>query len=117
VTAQVKVQKKPIPYTTANDGRQMYLTYCAACHGQDGKGNGPAASALKRQPADLTRLSAENGGRYPTTRVTNVLRNGSPLSAHGSSDMPVWGPLFQSLSASQAAQNTEIQLRMNLNPA
>ena len=40
-----------------HNGKQMYVSYCAPCHGVDGKGNGPVAAALKKQPADLAVLS------------------------------------------------------------
>jgi mono/diheme cytochrome c family protein len=35
-------------------GRAAYATYCASCHGQGGKGDGPAAAALSPKPRDLT---------------------------------------------------------------
>ncbi len=35
------------------DGRQLYATHCAACHGQTGQGEGPAAAGLRRRPANL----------------------------------------------------------------
>ncbi len=35
-------------------GPDLYRLYCATCHGRDGKGNGPAAAALKVPPPDLT---------------------------------------------------------------
>ena len=64
--------------------------------------NGPAASALKVAPANLTQLAKNNGGKFPADRVAQVLRAGkSP--AHGSSDMPVWGPLFSKISNPQDA--------------
>ena len=46
-----------------------FADYCAGCHGASGKGDGPAASGLSKAPADLTRLSARNGGDFPATRV------------------------------------------------
>ncbi len=47
-------------------GPDLYHAHCAACHGSDGKGNGPAAAALKTKPADLTVLAKNNGGKFPT---------------------------------------------------
>jgi mono/diheme cytochrome c family protein len=73
----------------------MYKQFCAACHGARAQGNGPAASTLKTQPPDLTTLAKRHGGKFPYDYVSSVLRFGPGSSAHGSSDMPTWGPIFQ----------------------
>ena len=75
----------------------MYDAYCASCHGQGGIGNGPAASALKITPTNLTQLAAKNGGVFPETHVAQVIKGDTVMAAHGSKDMPVWGPVFLSL--------------------
>jgi mono/diheme cytochrome c family protein len=76
-------------------GKDMFKQYCAACHGLDAKGHGPARAALKVPAADLTTLTKRHGGEFPYDLVTNVLRFGPGIAAHGSSDMPAWGPIFQ----------------------
>jgi len=78
-------------------GKQTYLHYCASCHGVDARGNGPAADILKTPPADLTTLAKRHDGKFPYEYVSDVLRFGTRFTAHGSSDMPVWGPVFGSL--------------------
>jgi mono/diheme cytochrome c family protein len=93
-----QIKKVPVKSSNAASGAEMYKQYCAVCHGKDGKGNGPAASDLKTAPADLTTLAKRNGGKFPTDHVMNVLRNGVKAPAHGTSDMPTWGPLFSSVS-------------------
>ena len=107
VTAQQNhstIKLEPIPPTAANSGKAMFLAYCAVCHGADGKGAGPAASALKVAPADLTTLSSRNGGKYPATQVVSAIKFGPQApKAHGSKDMPIWGPLFGSLSNNAAS--------------
>jgi mono/diheme cytochrome c family protein len=75
-------------------GKQTYMEYCAACHGDDGKGMGPAASALKTPPSDLTTLAKRHAGKFPEEYVAEIVRFGKPIQAHGSADMPVWGPIF-----------------------
>jgi mono/diheme cytochrome c family protein len=67
------------------------------CHGKDAKGDGPAASALKQQPADLTTLAKRFNGKFPDAYVANVLHNG--VKAHGDAEMPVWGPVFRSMDS------------------
>jgi mono/diheme cytochrome c family protein len=90
----------PVNKTSPTSGKQMYGSYCAPCHGVDGKGSGPAAIALKMQPTDLTVLSRNHHGKFPDTHIVSVLRFGSELPAHGSSDMPVWGPILGNLDHS-----------------
>lgn len=103
-----QIKRVPITPTQASSGKEMFNAYCSPCHGLDGTGNGPAASALKKAPADLTQLAAHNGGKYPSAHVYAVLSEvDSPV--HGSKQMPVWGPLLSSVSLSQG----EVQLRIN----
>ena len=79
---------------SAAHGKQTYREYCAACHGSDGRGMGPAASALKTPPADPSTLAKRHGGKFPYDYVADIVRFGKPIVAHGSNDMPVWGPIF-----------------------
>jgi mono/diheme cytochrome c family protein len=97
------VKKEPIQASNPSSGAEMFKQYCAVCHGKDGKGDGPAAADLKTAPADLTALAKKNGGTFPTDHVSNVLRNGVKAPAHGTSDMPTWGPLFRSVSGKDTA--------------
>ena len=47
------VEKDKVP-----SGTEDFATFCSACHGLGGKGDGDAAATLDRKPADLTRLRA-----------------------------------------------------------
>jgi mono/diheme cytochrome c family protein len=95
-----EIKKVPIHQTSPASGKEMFTEYCAACHGGDGKGSGPAAPSLKTAPPDLTTLAKRHDGKYPSDYVANLLQRGPATSAHGSSDMPTWGPLFKSLDPS-----------------
>ena len=107
------VKHVPVRMTSAASAQEMYANYCAVCHGTNGKGDGPAAAALKTPPPDLTLLAQKNGGKYPGMHVSSVIRGNADLPAHGSKDMPVWGPLFRTLSQGHEA---EVQQRVtNLN--
>lgn len=103
------VKHVPAPMTNASSGQEMFVNYCASCHGKTAKGDGPAAAALKQSPADLTTLAKRNGGKYPSDKVTHVLRGQSNLSAHGDQEMPVWGPVFWHMS-----QGHEEQVHMRI---
>ena len=80
----------------------MFDTYCAVCHGKDGTGNGPAAKALVKAPADLSRISARNNGTFPDIRVRRYIEGLDEVPAHGTRDMPMWGDLFRSLNRDTA---------------
>ena len=97
VAAQ-QVKSQGHPTSARASGQALFQQYCASCHGDDAKGAGPAAVAFKVQPPDLTALSRQNGGKFPTDRVVQAIRGDRMQSAHGSTDMPVWGPVFLALT-------------------
>lgn len=108
--AQEKTVKKvPIKYTDPTSAKEMYVAYCAVCHGVDGKGAGPAASEFKTPPTDLTMLAKNNGGKYPADRVYAVLKFGTRAPAHGTLEMPIWIDLFRSVDTTDAVP----QMRMH----
>jgi mono/diheme cytochrome c family protein len=90
-------QKRAAPQLSVASGKETFLKYCASCHGTDGAGSGPVATALRPPPTDLTSLSKKNEGKYPAGFVAAVLKFGRNLAAHGSQDMPVWGSLFKAI--------------------
>ena len=98
------VKHVPIANSSPTSGAEMFHSYCAVCHGTDAKGNGPAAPAMKAAPTDLTLLAQKNGGKYPAAHVAAVIRGQALTPSHGSEDMPVWGPLFSSISQGHEAQ-------------
>ena len=98
------IQHVPMKGTSPASGKEMYISYCAVCHGTDGKGNGPAAEALKTPPADLTMLSKNSDGKYPALKVGSAIRGDAAVAAHGSKDMPVWGHLFRTISGGHESE-------------
>ncbi len=112
--AQKKIKKVPIKPTSAGSGEEMYMSYCAACHGTSGKGDGPAASEFKTPPTNLTIICPQSQcGEFPHGYIAQVIETGPrDAKAHGSKDMPVWGPLFSALSGS-ATKQAEVKLRIN----
>ncbi len=88
------------PTETLN-GVDLFKEYCAVCHGSDAKGDGPAADALKKRPADLTQLARKNGGNFPELHVMNFIKGQDVVAAHGSRDMPIWGAIFSQMSSNQ----------------
>jgi mono/diheme cytochrome c family protein len=91
-------------------GPDLYRAHCAACHGLDGKGNGPVAAQLKSMPADLTALAQKNGGKFPVERVQKFVSGDDPsLLTHGPREMPVWGPIFHQIEEDQDFGNVRLQ--------
>lgn len=101
--AQPQVKKEPIKQVPASNAAAMFNSYCAPCHGKDATGTGPAAKALAKAPADLTRIAARNGGSFPDVRVKRYIEGADEIAAHGTRDMPMWGDLFRALNRDTAA--------------
>jgi len=93
----MEVKKVPVHQNNAVQGALLYRNYCATCHGMAAKGNGPAAPALKTPPPDLTVMARNNDGKFPDLKVLHILENGTEVAAHGSKEMPIWGPIFRSM--------------------
>jgi mono/diheme cytochrome c family protein len=75
-----------------SEGKKLYLTYCSSCHGDKGKGDGPAARSLPVKPADHTDGAVMN----PLTDkfLLEIISKGG--SAVGKSPMmPGWGGQFK----------------------
>lgn len=89
--------KPQLPPTYVPSGKVIFRQYCSACHGADAKGRGPATPTLNTRVPDLTTLSKRHDGKFPFEYVENVIRFGPGFNAHGSQEMPVWGPIFQYL--------------------
>ena len=92
------VKQGTAPRIQSVEGVDTFKAYCAVCHGPQAKGNGPAATALKKVPADLTTIAKRNGGKFSAPDVEAVIMGQQVLASHGSRDMPIWGPVFQALA-------------------
>jgi mono/diheme cytochrome c family protein len=93
LTLAACVERDPAP-----SGAEDFAAFCAGCHGAGGTGDGPAAAGLDRKPADLTGLSARNGGAYPATQVMAKIwgyTGVAPGRQDTASPMPEFGPLLQ----------------------
>jgi hypothetical protein len=114
LTISLLAQQKPIPpiLTDSLVGSDLYRSYCASCHGADGKGRGPVANVLKVPPADLTTLASRHGGKYPAALVQDTLygaRVPNPSVAHGTSEMPLWGAIFRQLDSKESVAKVRVE--------
>jgi len=87
--------QEAVPQVTSTySGASLYRTYCQSCYGESGKGDGSFASALRKQPADLTQIATRNDGEFPEAMVAQIIDGRDPVAGHGAGDMPVWGDAF-----------------------
>ena len=78
----------------AEAGRSEYLKYCASCHGQDARGDGPVKPFLSTPAPDLTEIAAKHGGTFPIGDLGLKIDGRSMNPAHGTQEMPVWGAVL-----------------------
>lgn len=103
------IKREPARPIDSVEGVDLYNAYCAVCHGKDGKGAGPAAAAIKVPMPDLTTLAKRSGGKFSTVSVEGVITGkGKMTPAHGSADMPMWGPIFRALSSDEDMQKLRV---------
>ena len=103
-----KVQDQSMPLIGSVKGPDLFRAYCASCHGLNGKGGGPAAGALNVKVPDLTVLAMNHGGQFPTQYVREMIMGDAVVAAHGSREMPIWGPLFHQIEADVDRGNVRV---------
>lgn len=72
------------------DGAAFFADNCVSCHGPQARGDGPLASELPEKPTDLTTLSRNNGGTFPTAEALSYIW-GDSQQAHLARVMPQFG--------------------------
>lgn len=76
-------------------GQAEFKMHCAACHGMEGRGDGPIGPLLKTPAPNLALISERNGGKFPFQKVYEIIDGTTVLAAHGSRDMPLWGVRYR----------------------
>jgi len=111
VSASAQIRSQPQPPIRPVDGASIFRNYCAACHGLDGRGQGPVSKALKQEVPDLTRLAQRNDGAFPAIHVRTTILFGADdlLPAHGSKGMPIWGPIFHEIEFDRDLGNVRLE--------
>jgi len=90
-------------------GPDLFRAHCSPCHGSDGKGGGPVASVLNSTVPDLTTMQKRNGGTFPEQHVRKVILGDDAVVAHGSREMPIWGPIFHQVERDRDYGNVRIK--------
>jgi len=103
-----KSQDQSIPLVASVKGPDLFRAYCASCHGLNGKGGGPAAAALSVRVPDLTVLAINYRGEFPLQHVREVILGDAVIAAHGSREMPIWGPIFHQVEVDVDRGNVRV---------
>lgn len=85
-------------------GEMEYMASCASCHGEKAKGDGPVAEVLTTKPSDLTQVSKDFGGTFPSEHVYKVIDGREMINPHGDRNMPVWGYRYMAGAIERAQQ-------------
>ena len=104
-----KQHQKHVQLISSLEGQDIFHAYCATCHGDSGKGDGPIASVLDTPVTDLTTISKRNGGVFPSERVRSIIAGDELIKAHGTREMPIWGPIFHQVERDRDYGNIRMQ--------
>lgn len=104
----VKEKNQRVKLIPSLEGVDIFRSYCASCHGLDGKGEGPVAPALIAKLPDLTTISQRNGGIFPGKRIERLISGDEIIIAHGSREMPIWGPIFHQIEEDRDFGNVRL---------
>lgn len=70
--------KPPVASAAAiEEGRALYKAHCAACHGETGKGDGPAAGVMKPPPQDHTDRAYMS--THSDKQIADIIRMGGAI--------------------------------------
>ncbi len=93
ITPKQKARKNPVPFTdvAVEQGKKLYESQCAMCHGSNGKGDGDLARALKIAPPDFTKPSVL--AKRTDGELFTIIGEGTtpmPGQKHRMSDLQRW---------------------------
>ena len=75
-------------------GEETFRRFCASCHGESGRGDGPVASAIPITVPDLTLIRRRQGDKFPEETLRKIIDGRNVVVYHGTRYMPVWGYEF-----------------------
>ena len=111
ICALAQTSRPGQPLVRPVGGAEIFHEFCAACHGADARGHGPASPVLKSSIPDLTLLSQRNAGVFPAAHVKDAITFGGEqlIPAHGSRQMPMWGPIFHEIEFDRDFGNVRLE--------
>ena len=94
----------------AMSGEQLYVRFCASCHGVEGRGDGPVAQSFASKIPDLTLIASRHGGEFQRDWVDRTIDGRAKIAAHGAYTMPVWGEDFSQIGDPDAERATRTMI-------
>jgi mono/diheme cytochrome c family protein len=94
----------------AMSGEQLYVRFCASCHGTEGHGDGPVAQSFARPIPDLTLIARRHGGKFQREWVERTIDGRQKIASHGAYAMPVWGEDFSQTGDPDAERATRTMI-------
>jgi len=80
IPAEYAGKTNPLGVDAATSGAEIFKNNCAACHGSEGHGDGPASAALDPAPRNLAEMQAQVGDDYLFWRI-NTGKEGTAMVA------------------------------------
>jgi mono/diheme cytochrome c family protein len=77
------------------EAAEDYTLYCAACHGDQGRGDGELASVLVKPASDLTGIAGRYDG-FPFWRIYAMVAGDEPVPGHDTFQMPQFAERMKS---------------------
>jgi len=94
-------------------GEELFERFCASCHGESARGDGPVARSLNTLVPDLTAITARYG-EFPAAAIRDVIDGrGVDVRAHGTRAMPVWGYEFWVEEGGDVVAQTAVRNAIN----
>jgi mono/diheme cytochrome c family protein len=91
IPAEFAGKTNPLGAESAAAGAEIYKTYCLACHGEKGAGDGPAGVGLSPKPKDLPELAATVDDDYIFWRIAKGKPGTSMVGWQGTlDDEEIW---------------------------
>ena len=96
-------------------GADEYTWNCSTCHDRPGKGDGPLAELLIKKPSDLTRISRDNGGIFPSEHLFEVIAGRKDVAGHQTFQMPGFWDRFRQTEGQCGYNSAETRIREIVN--
>jgi len=91
-------------------GEETFYRFCASCHGEQGRGDGPVAPGLAITVPDLTLLARRQGSGFLGATLRRIIDGREIVVYHGTRYMPVWGYEFWVEEGANAEAQQRVQV-------
>ncbi len=97
--------------TPVINGQDEFISNCAPCHGEDGRGNGHMDGTLVKAPSDLTNITKRNLGLFPSDKIADIIAGRKARAAHQSFQMPKFLGRFRQFEGKRGFDQAELKIQ------